>query len=77
MKNLSIDIETYSPEPLVKCGVYRYSSHPDFKVLLFGYSADGGSVHVVDFTGRRETAGRCPVRSYRHICHQVGVQCAV
>lgn len=50
MKNLSIDIETYSPEPLVKCGVYRYSSHPDFKVLLFGYSADGGPVHVVDFT---------------------------
>lgn len=50
MKNLSIDIETYSPEPLVKCGVYRYSSHPDFEVLLFGYSADGGSVHVVDFT---------------------------
>lgn len=50
MKNLSIDIETYSPEPLAKCGVYRYSNHPDFEVLLFGYSADGGSVHVVDFT---------------------------
>ena len=50
MKNLSIDIETYSPEPLAKCGVYRYSSHPDFEVLLFGYSADGGPVHVVDFT---------------------------
>ena len=50
MKNLSIDIETYSPEPLVKCGVYRYSSHLDFEILLFGYSADGGPVHVVDFT---------------------------
>lgn len=50
MKNLSIDIETYSPEPLAKCGVYRYSSHPDFEVLLFRYSADGGPVHVVDFT---------------------------
>lgn len=50
MKNLSIDIETYSPEPLAKCGVYRYSSHPEFEVLLFGYSVDGGPVHVVDFT---------------------------
>lgn len=50
MKNLSIDIETYSPEPLAKCGVYRYSGHPDFEILLFGYSADGGPVRVVDFT---------------------------
>lgn len=50
MKNLSIDIETYSSEPLAKCGVYRYSRSPDFEVLLFGCSVDGGSVQVVDFT---------------------------
>ncbi len=50
MKNLSIDIETYSSEPLAKCGVYRYSQSPNFEVLLFGCSVDGGSVQVVDFT---------------------------
>ena len=48
MKSLSIDIETYSSENLAKCGVYRYCQSPDFEILLFGYSADGGSVQVVD-----------------------------
>ncbi|MCD7805593.1 MAG: DNA polymerase [Oscillospiraceae bacterium] len=48
MKNLSIDIETYSSEPLQKCGVYRYAESPDFEILLFGYSVDGGDVKVVD-----------------------------
>ena len=48
MKQLSIDIETYSPEPLAKCGVYRYCQAPEFEVLLFGYSVDSGPVRVVD-----------------------------
>ena len=30
MKTLSIDIETYSDEPLQKTGVYRYVESPDF-----------------------------------------------
>ena len=50
MKTLSIDIETFSPEPLAKCGVYRYCQAPEFEVLLFGYSVDGGPVRVVDLT---------------------------
>lgn len=50
MRNLSIDIETYSPEQLAKCGVYRYCQHPDFEILLFGYSIDGAPVQVADFT---------------------------
>ena len=50
MKNLSIDIETYSAAPLKKCGVYRYCADSSFEILLFGYSADGGPVQVVDFT---------------------------
>ena len=50
MKTLSIDIETYSSENLAKCGVYRYAESPDFEVLLFGYSADGGPVEVIDLT---------------------------
>lgn len=54
MKTLSIDIETFSPEPLAKCGVYRYCQAPEFEVLLFGYSVDSGPVRVVDLT-----AGEC------------------
>ena len=48
MKTLSIDIETFSSAPLAKCGVYKYVEAPDFEILLFGYSADGGAVQVVD-----------------------------
>ena len=50
MKHLSVDIESFSSAPLNKCGVYKYASSPDFEILLFGYSADGGPVRVVDFT---------------------------
>ena len=50
MKTLSIDIETFSSEPLAKCGVYRYCQAPEFEMLLFGYSVDGGPVRVVDLT---------------------------
>ena len=48
MKTLSIDIETYSSVELPKCGVYKYTEAPDFDILLFGYSADGGPVQMVD-----------------------------
>lgn len=48
MKTLSIDIETYSSVNLAKSGVYRYAESPDFEILLFGYSADGAPVKVVD-----------------------------
>ena len=48
MKTLSIDIETYSSNDLGKCGVYKYTEAPDFDILLFGYSVDGGPVQVVD-----------------------------
>lgn len=48
MKNLSIDIETYSSVDLGKCGVYRYTEAYDFDIILFGYSVDHGSVQVVD-----------------------------
>ena len=48
MKELFIDIETYSSVDLTKCGVYKYAEAPDFEILLFGYSVDGGEVQVVD-----------------------------
>jgi len=48
LKNISIDIETYSSVNLQKCGVYKYAESPDFEILLFGYSVDGGEVKVID-----------------------------
>ncbi|TGY91338.1 hypothetical protein E5329_21640 [Petralouisia muris] len=48
LKCISIDIESYSDVDLSKCGVYKYSSSPNFEILLFGYSVDGGEVKVVD-----------------------------
>ena len=50
MKNLSIDLETYSSADIGKTGVYRYSESPDFEVLLFGYSIDGAPVQLIDMT---------------------------
>ncbi|MDK8803273.1 DNA polymerase [Dermabacter hominis] len=48
MRELFIDIETFSPVNLAKSGVYPYADHDDFELLLFGYSIDGGPVKVVD-----------------------------
>ena len=48
MKTLSIDIESFSSVDLTKSGVYRYCEAPDFEILLFGYSVDGGPVEVID-----------------------------
>jgi len=50
LKNLSIDLETYSDANIGKCGVYKYAESPAFEILLFGYAADGGEVQVVDLT---------------------------
>lgn len=54
MRELGIDIETYSSNDLVNCGVYKYVEAPDFTILLFAYSVDGGPVVCVDFaTGEK------------------------
>lgn len=48
MKIISIDLETYSSADLSKCGVYKYVEAPDFDIILFAYSVDGGEVQVAD-----------------------------
>ncbi|MEA4898694.1 MAG: DNA polymerase [Christensenellaceae bacterium] len=48
MKTISIDIESFASVELTKSGVYRYAESPDFEILLFGYSVDGGEAQVVD-----------------------------
>lgn len=54
MKNISIDIETFSDINLAKCGVYKYAESPAFEILIFGYAVDGDEVQVVDLA-RGET----------------------
>jgi DNA polymerase len=49
--NISIDLETYSDVDLPKCGVYKYAESPQFEILLFAYSVDGGEVQAVDLAG--------------------------
>jgi DNA polymerase len=48
VKELGIDIETYSSYDLKSCGVYRYVEAPDWAILLFAYAVDGGPVQCVD-----------------------------
>jgi DNA polymerase len=48
--HLSCDIETFSSIDLKKQGLHRYIEAPDFEILLFAYSVDGGPVEIVDLT---------------------------
>lgn len=50
MRQLNIDIETYSSADLLKVGVYKYVDAPDFDILLFAYSIDHGPVQCLDLT---------------------------
>ena len=54
MKNISIDLETYSDVNLQKGGVYKYVQSSNFEILLFGYSVDEGVVKVVDLAQGEE-----------------------
>lgn len=48
LRHLSIDLETYSSVPIAKASAYKYVQSPDFEILLFAYSVDGGPVEIVD-----------------------------
>lgn len=50
MRNLSIDIETFSSVDIKKkkAGLYKYVQSPDFQILLLAYSFDYGPVQIVD-----------------------------
>ena len=46
--SMFIDIETYSSQPLPKCGVYRYSQSSDFQILLVTYGFDDEELKTID-----------------------------
>ncbi|WP_220084970.1 DNA polymerase [Paranoxybacillus vitaminiphilus] len=48
MRTLNIDIETYSSVDIQKSGLYKYVQSPDFEILLFAYSVNGGETKVID-----------------------------
>ena len=48
MKNLNIDIETFSSVDIKSSGLYKYVQSADFKVLLFAYSVDFAPAEIVD-----------------------------
>ena len=48
MKEMSIDLETYSDVNITKCGAYKYAESDEFEILLFGVSVDGGPVVVYE-----------------------------
>ncbi len=48
MRNLFIDIETYSDVNLAKAGVYKYVESDNFEILLFGYAFDDEPVQIID-----------------------------
>lgn len=77
MKTLSIDIETYSSVDLAKCGVYKYTEAPDFDILLFGYSVDGGPVQVVDLACGEKIPAEIIAALTDTGVTKWGVQCAV
>lgn len=41
---LWIDIETYSPVDLAKSGVYKYTEHPDWRILMCSWALNDGGV---------------------------------
>lgn len=48
IKEMSIDLETYSDRDIQKCGAYKYAESGQFEILLFGVSINGGPVTVYD-----------------------------
>ena len=48
MREMSIDLETYSDIDISKCGAYKYAESENFEILLFGASIDGSPVKVFD-----------------------------
>lgn len=43
MKEILVDIETYSKVDIKSCGLYRYATDPSFEILLIAWATDDGS----------------------------------
>lgn len=54
MREVHIDIETYSSADIASSGLYRYALSPDFRLLLVGYSIGDDPARVLDFGSDEE-----------------------
>lgn len=54
MRNLYIDIETYSSVDISTCGAYKYINSPDFEILLISYAFDNEDVITIDLAQGEE-----------------------
>lgn len=54
MKELHIDIETYSSIDITSCGAYRYTQSVDFEILLIAYAFGNDPVQIVDLAQGEE-----------------------
>ena len=43
MREILVDIETYSEVDIKTCGLYRYATDPSFEILLIAWATDDGS----------------------------------
>lgn len=48
MRDLYLDIETYSSVDLTTCGAYKYVESPDFEILLVAYAFGDNPIKIVD-----------------------------
>ena len=58
MRELGIDIETYSSADLAECGVYRYAESEDFDILLGNRGIAVGLNNVMKFKDDDSLGGR-------------------
>ena len=47
IKEMSIDLETYSDVDISKCGAYKYAESDNFEILLFGVSVDDAPAAIL------------------------------
>ena len=47
IREMSIDLETYSDIDITKCGAYKYAESDYFEILLFGVSVNGGPLRYM------------------------------
>lgn len=57
IKEIGIDIETYSSVDLPKTGVYPYAESDDFEIMLFSYGLNGGPVKLIDLASGETLPG--------------------
>lgn len=54
MRDLFIDIETYSDIDITNSGAYKYMESPNFEILIVGYAFDDGPVQIIDLAQGEE-----------------------